>query len=147
MIVLVLVRFIAFSFNSQKYTINHIHPPSRAFLVPMEIRPKPMDLKEKYDTFFPIFSNEEGKRLYSLSKRNICMPKYFDDQILKEIERHDFMNVLCKRLGWYKLKTVQYDVFVELTIEFYTTLKIKNKEPIIFSCRLFRKEYDFDWNS
>ena len=45
----------------------------------MEKKPKPMDLKDKYNAFFRIFSDEERKRLYSLSKRNICMPKYFDD--------------------------------------------------------------------
>ena len=45
----------------------------------MEIRPKPTDLKEEYDTFFPIYSDEEGKRFSSLSKRNTCMPEYFDD--------------------------------------------------------------------
>ena len=98
----------------------------------MGIRPKPMDLKDKYDAFFPILSDEEGKRFYSLSKRNICMPKYFDDQIFKDIGMHDFINILCKKLGWYKLKTVKYDVFLELTIEFCTTLKIKDKEQRIF---------------
>ena len=66
---------------------------------PIEIRPKPMDLKEEYDAFFPICSDEEGKRFSSLSKRNICMPKYFNDQLLKDIGMHDFVNLLCKRLG------------------------------------------------
>ena len=92
----------------------------------MEIRPKPMDLKEEYDAFFPIYSEEEGKMFSSLYKRNICMPKYFDDQLLKDIGMHDFVNLLCRRLGWFKLKTVKYDVFYELSVEFYTTLKIKD---------------------
>ena len=65
----------------------------------MEIRPQPIDLKEEYDAFFPIYSDEEGKRFSSFSKRNICMPKYFDDQFLKDIGMHDFMNVLWKKLG------------------------------------------------
>ena len=112
----------------------------------MEIRPKPTDLKEEYDAFFPIFSDEEGKRFSYLSKRNVCMPKYFDDQLLKDIRMHDFMNVLCKRLGQFKLKTVKYDVFLELTTEFYTTLKIKDEEQRIFSCRFFGKEYEFDYD-
>ena len=98
----------------------------------MEIRPKPMDLKEEYDAFFPIYSDEEGKRFSSLCKRNICMPKYFDDQLLKDIGMHDFVNLLCRRLGWFKLKTVKYDVFYELSVEFYTTLKIKDQEQKIF---------------
>ena len=65
---------------------------------PIEIRSKPTDLKDKYDAFFSILSDEKGKRFCSLSKRNICMPKYFDNQILKDIGMHDFVNVLCKRL-------------------------------------------------
>ena len=95
---------------------------------PMEIRPKPMDLKEEYDAFFPIYSDEEGKRFSSLCKRNICMPKYFDDQLLKDIRMHDFVNLLCRRLGWFKLKIVKYDVFYELTVELYTILKVKDEE-------------------
>ena len=49
---------------------------------PMEIKPKPIDLKEKYDPFFPIYSDEEGKKFSSLIKRNLYMPKHFDDQLL-----------------------------------------------------------------
>ena len=60
------------------------------------------------------------------------MTKYFDDKTLKEIRMHDFVNVLCKKLGWYKLKIVQYDVLLQLTIEFYTTLKIKDEEQRSF---------------
>ena len=112
----------------------------------IEIRPKPTDLKDECDAFFPIFSDEEGKRFCSLSKRNICIPKYFNDQLLKDIRTHDFVNVLCKKLGWFKLKTVKYDVFLKLTIEFYTTLKIKDEEQRIFACRFFGKEYEFDYD-
>ena len=94
----------------------------------MEIRPKPMDLKEEYDVFFPIYLDEGGKRFSSLCKRNICMPKYFDDQFLKDIGMYGFVNLLCKRLGWFKLKIVKYDIFYELIVEFYTTSKIKDEE-------------------
>ena len=38
------------------------------------------------------------------------------------------------------------DVFYELSVEFYTTLKIKDQEQRIFSCRLFGTEYEFDYN-
>ena len=37
-------------------------------------------------------------------------------------------------------------MFHELTIEFYTTLKIKDEEQRIFSCRFFGQEYEFDYN-
>ena len=50
---------------------------------PIEIRPKPMDLKEEYDAFFPIYLDEESKRFSSFCKRNVCMPKYFDDQLFE----------------------------------------------------------------
>ena len=82
--------------------------------------------------FFPINLDEEGKRFSSLCKRNICIPKYFDDQLLKDMGMHDFVNLLCKRLGWFKVKIVKYDVFYELIVEFYTTLKIKDEEQRIF---------------
>ena len=104
---------------------------------PIKIRPKPTDLKEEYDAFFPIYSDEEGKKFCSLLKRNLSMPKHFGDQLLQDIHIFDYVNLLCKRMGWYKLKIVKYDVFHELTIEFYTTLKIKDKEQRIFSYRFF----------
>ena len=112
----------------------------------MEIRPKPIDLKEEYDAFFPIYSDEEGKKFYSLLKRNLSMPKQFDNQLLQDIHMFDYVNLLCKRMGWYKLKIVKYDMFHELTIEFYTTLKIKDEEQRIFSCRFFGQEYEFDYD-
>ena len=112
----------------------------------MEIRPKPIDIKEEYDAFFPIYSDEEGKKFSSLCKRNICMPKYFDEQLLKDMGVHDFVNLLCKRLGWFKVKTVKYDVFYELMVEFYTTLKIKDDKQRIFLCRFFGNEYEFDYD-
>ena len=34
----------------------------------------------------------------------------------------------------------------ELNVEFYTTLKIKDEEHIIFSRRFFRNEYEFDYD-
>ena len=37
-------------------------------------------------------------------------------------------------------------MFLELTIEFYTTLKIKDEEQRIFSCRFFGKKYEFDYD-
>ena len=112
----------------------------------MEIRPKPIDIKEEYDAFFPIYSDEEGKKFSSLCKRNVCMPKYFDEQLLKDMGVHDFVNLLCKRLGWFKVKIVKYDVFYELMVEFYTTLKIKDDKQGIFLCRFFGNEYEFDYD-
>ena len=32
-----------------------------------------------------------------------------------------------------------------MNVEFYTTLKIKDEEQRIFSCRFFGKEYNFDY--
>ena len=55
------------------------------------------------------------------------MLKYFDDKILKKIGMHDYVNALCRKIGYHKLKMMQYDIFLELTIEFYTTLKIENQ--------------------
>ena len=43
---------------------------------------KSMDIRTNYDTFFAIYSEEEGKRFCSLVKRNLSKPKYFDDEVL-----------------------------------------------------------------
>ena len=103
------------------------------------------DISKDYDAFFPIYSEEEGKRFCSLVKRKFSLPKYFDDEILVGIEMKDFVNTLCERMGWKQLKLVQYEVFFELSIEFYTTLKIVDENLGLFSCRLFGKEYKFHY--
>ena len=78
---------------------NNSRRSNKKVKTPMEIRPKPIHLKEEYDAFFPIYSDEEGKRFCSLLKRNLSMPKHFDDQLLKDIHMFDYVNLLCKRMG------------------------------------------------
>ena len=73
------------------------------------------------------------------------MLKYFDDRLLDELEMKDFINNLCARMGWLQLNTIKYEVFFELTVEFYTTLKIVDEKLGIFSCRFCGKEYLFDY--
>ena len=73
------------------------------------------------------------------------MPKYFDDELLVELEMKEFIDNLCARMGWLQLKSIKYEVFFELTIEFYTTLKIIDEKLGVFSCRICRKEYLFDY--
>ena len=60
-------------------------------------------------------------------------------------ENSTCLNTLCARMGWLQLKTIKYEVFFELSIEFYTTLKIIDDKLGIFSCRFCGKEYLFDY--
>ena len=78
---------------------NNSRRSNKKVKTPMEIRPKPTDVKEEYDAFFPIYSDEECKKFCSLLKRNLSMPKHFDDQLLKEIHMFEYVNFLCKRMG------------------------------------------------
>ena len=48
-------------------------------------------------------------------------------------------------MRWLQLKSIKYEVFFELSIEFYTTLKIIDEKLGIFSCRFCGKEYLFDY--
>ena len=107
---------------------------------PINSRGKQCDIRDDYDAFFPIYSEDEGKRFCSLVKRKFSMPKYFDDRLLDELEMKDFIDNLCARMGWLQLKTIKYEVFFELTVEFYTTLKIVNEKLGIFSCRFCGNE-------
>ena len=84
----------------------HNQNPNDKGKTPRERKAKPHDIKSKYDAFFPIYSEEEGKKFCSLTKRKLYMPKYFDDNILTDIEMHDFINTLCKQLGWTQLKSI-----------------------------------------
>ena len=85
---------------------------------PINSRGKQCDIRDDYDAFFPIYSEDEGKRFCSLVKRKFSMPKYFDDRLLDELEMKDFIDNLCVRIGWLQLKTIKYEVFFELTDKF-----------------------------
>ena len=100
---------------------------------------KSKDIRVDYNAFIAIYSEEEGKRFYSLVKRNFSKPKYFDDEVLLKLGIKGTIYVFYNKLGWSKLATTQYDVFFELTIEFYTIFKILDANQWNFSCRFFRK--------
>ena len=73
------------------------------------------------------------------------MPKYFDDELLVELGMKEFIDNLCARMRWLQLKSIKYEVFFELSIQFYTTLKIIDEKLRIFSCRFCGKGYLFDY--
>ena len=55
------------------------------------------------------------------------------------------IDVFYNKLGWSKFVTAQHEVFFELTIEFYTTFKILDANQGVFLCKLFGKEYYFNY--
>ena len=71
---------------------NNSRRSNKRVKTPMEIRPKPIDLKEEYDACFPIYSDEKGKKFCSLLKRNLSIPKHFDDQLLQDIHMFEYVN-------------------------------------------------------
>ena len=73
---------------------------------PIRRKGEPRDIKNKYGTFFPIYSEEECKRLCPLTKRKFILLKYFDDKVLEDIGMKDFINSFCERMGWKQLKLV-----------------------------------------
>ena len=48
-------------------------------------RTKTRDMKDDYDAFFAIYSEEEGKKFCSLIKRSFSKPKYFDNEARKAV--------------------------------------------------------------
>ena len=66
-------------------------------------------------------------------------------KFLVELEMKEFIDNLCARMEWLQLQSIKYEAFFELSIEFYTTLKIINEKLGIFSCRFYGKEYLFDY--
>ena len=48
-------------------------------------------------------------------------------------------------MGWLQLKSTKYEVLFELSVKFYTTLKIIDEKLGIFSYRFCGKEYLFDY--
>ena len=50
------------------------------------------DIRANYEVFFPIYSEEKGKRLCSLVKRKFSMPKYFEEDVLIDIGLKNTIN-------------------------------------------------------
>ena len=102
-------------------------------------------MRNEYEALFVIHSDEEGKKLCSLVKKNFSKSKYFDDEVLLNMGIKGTIDVFCNKLGWSKLATAQYKIFFELTIEFYTTFKILDANQGVFSFRFLRKEYYYNY--
>ena len=82
---------------------------------PIKSGGRPLDISNDYDASCPLYSEDEGKRFCSLVKRKFSMPKYFDDELLVDIEMKEFIDKLCERMGWLRLSSSKYEeVFVNL---------------------------------
>ena len=104
------------------------------------------DFADEYKSPFPIHFHEEGKKFQSFSKRNLILPKYFDEATLHTIGLKDDIYAMCAALGWTKFIGMKFNVYYKLVVEFYTTFKEVDRAKHIYSCRFFRKPYQLDYD-
>ena len=95
-----------------------------------------VNLASKVDAPFPIYSSEELKKYFSLSQRSFMIPKHLDMETLEGVKLKGRVKELCDRLGWGKFIGLTHSVFKELTLEFYTALKLSDQAHKKFECRL-----------
>ncbi|KAJ8748740.1 hypothetical protein K2173_011292 [Erythroxylum novogranatense] len=76
-----------------------------------------------YDVPFPIYSEEEGERYRELQTKSIEVPTYFNFEVLDQIGLTDKLMALCRRgkLDWFV--RMNYPIYHDLTLEFFTSLK------------------------
>ena len=108
----------------------------------MEIRPKPIDIKEEYDAFFPIYSDEEGKKFSSLCKkvksflhqlmsRQFAPMKYLSSSSLQRVGLLNEVNMYVSRMGWEAFVMMKHPTYVVPTCEFLSSFEFDVDEGML----------------
>ena len=95
-----------------------------------------VNLALKVDAPFLIYSSEELDKYFSLSQRSFIISKCLDMGTLEGINLKRRVKELYDILGWENFIGLTHPVFKELTLEFYTTLKLSDKAYKKFEYRL-----------
>ena len=97
------------------------------------------DLAPTYIANFLIYSQEEGDRFSSLKFWEIISCKYFPSSLLQKVGMHDSFTQLLTSCGLQKFVSIHEHTYVELIMEFYTSLEVKSNDSRILEFRMLGK--------
>ena len=86
-----------------------------------------VDIGKTYGAPFPFLSIDEGAHFITLKNRDIVGCKYIPSKLLEDINMHDSFQQLLTACGLKKFLSMQEHAYIDLIIEFYTSLDVNEK--------------------
>ena len=94
------------------------------------------NLSKHYKAKFLILSHAEGAKLTTIRFREILACKYMPNSLLTKVGMFDEFDRMLNQCGLKKFISMQEDTYVDLIIEFYTTLDINANNSQVLEFRL-----------
>ena len=82
------------------------------------------DLSQTYKAKFPILSYDEGDNFITIKFREIVGCKYIPNSLLNDMGMHDSFDKMLTTCGLKKFVSMYENTYIDLNIEFYTTLDV-----------------------
>ena len=82
------------------------------------------NLTKTYKAKFPILTHEEGAKFTLIKFREITSCKYVPNSLLKDVGMLESFDKMLTQCGLNKFVSMNEDTYVDLVIEFYTTLDV-----------------------
>ena len=96
-------------------------------------------LQQTYQAKFPILSHDESARFTKNKFREMVAWKYIPTSLLNDVGMYDSFNQLLTNCGLKKFVSMHEHTFVDLNMEFYTTLNVNANDSHILEFRLLGK--------
>ena len=108
--------------------------------------PEEENLSKTYEANFPILSHEEGATLTKIMFREILGCKYISNSLLNNVGMFDEIDKMLQQCGLKKFVSMHEDTYVDLIIEFYTTLSVNTTNSKILEFRLQGKKHQLTYS-
>ena len=95
---------------------------------------------------FPLLSMDEGARYIVLTNRDVVGCKYIPSKLLKDIQMLYSFKQLLTACGLKKFVSVHEPSYVDLVIEFYTSLDVNEKDSRILKFRMLGQNYQLTYS-
>ena len=101
--------------------------------------PQVEDFQQTYKAKFLILSHDEGARFAKNKFREMVACKYIPTSLLNDVGMYDSFTQLLTNYGLKKFVSIHEHTFVDLNMEFYTSLDVNANNSHILEFRLLGK--------
>ena len=95
---------------------------------------------------FPILFHEEGARFTKNKFREMVACKYIPSSLLQDISMHDSFTQLLTNCGLKKFVSMHEHTFVDLNMEFYTSLEVNANDSHVLEFRMLGKPHQLTYS-
>ena len=104
------------------------------------------DLQQTYQSKFPILSYDKGAKFTKNKFREMLACKYTPTFLLNDVGMYDSFSQLLTNCGLKKFVSMHEHTFIDLNMEFYTTLDVNANDSHILVFRLLGKQHQITYS-